>query len=269
VRHPLRFCLPSNAPEVNLLAGPEVLVLETFSADGYAKGKDAWSSHLENDPDNLRILKHAANFLRQDDRQLAIQILSHARSLDQEGPDWATQLGHIHQLDGILRDGAWDPEAAKRALAQFELAYELSDELGRGHLLRELGTSAFQAGNIERATAYAEEMLEGNAEDWNRGNRIHYGNLILGRIALLEGNTEEAKSRLVAAGETPGSPQLDSFGSDMTLARDLLEHGETDAVLEYLSLCSKFWELGRGDLDRWIAQIKDGTTPDFGRNLMF
>ena len=55
----------------------------------------------------------------------------------------------------------------------------------------------------------------------------------------------------------------------MTLARDLLEHGETDAVLEYLSLCSKFWELGRGDLDRWIAQIKDGTTPDFGRNLMF
>ena len=177
-----------NAPEANVLDAPEVLIFEAFAADGYAKGKDIWSSHLENDPNNLGILKHAAHFLRLHDRQLAIQILNHAQSLDQEEPDWAKQLGHLYQLDSRLRDGTWDPEAAKRALAQFELAYELSDELRRGYLLRELGTSAFQAGNIDRATAYAEEMLEGNVEDWNHGNRIHFGNLILGRIALLDGN---------------------------------------------------------------------------------
>ena len=270
VEHVLWFI--ENAPEANLLAGPEVLIDEYFAADGYAKGKDAWSSHLENDPNNLRILKHSANFLRQDDRQLALQILNHAQSLDQEEPDWAEQLGQLHRLDSLdslLRDGARDPEADKRALAQFELAYELSDELRRGYLLPELGTSAFHVGNIEKATAYAEKMLEENVEDWNYGNRSHYGNLTLGRIALLEGNIEEAKSRLIAAGETPGSPQLDSFGPDMTLARELLERGETDAVLEYLSLCSKFWDLGRGDLEGWMAQIKDRKTPDFGSNLMF
>lgn len=258
-----------NAPEANLLAGPEVLIFEAFAAEGYAKGKDIWSSHLENDPNNLRILKHAAHFLRLNDRQLAIQMLNHAQSLDQEEPDWARQLGHMHQLDSMLGDGTRDPEAAERALAQFELAYELSDELRRGYLLRELGTSAFQAGNIEKATAYAEEMLEGNAEDWNHGNRIHFGNLILGRIALLEGNTEEAKSRLVAAGETPGSPQLDSFGPDMTLAWELLKQGEAETVLKYLSLCSDFWALGRSNLKDWIAQIKNGETPEFGGNLMF
>ena len=156
-----------------------------------------------------------------------------------------------------------------RALAQFELAYQLSDQLQRGHLLRYLGTSAFHAGNIDKATAYAEKMLEENVEDWNYGNRIHFGNLTLGRIALLEGNIEEAKSRLLAAGETPGSPQLNSFGPDMTLAQELLEHGEADVVIEYLSLCSEFWELDRGRLEGWTAQIKNGQTPDFGSALRF
>ena len=79
---------------------------------------------------------------------------------------------------------------------------------------------------------------------------------------------DAAKSRLVAAGETPGSPQQSSFGPDMTPARELLEQGEAETVLEYLSLCSDFRELGDGDIEDWIAQIEDGTTPDFGANLM-
>ena len=258
-----------NAPEANLMAAPETRIFEGLEADGYATAKSAWSAHLESDPNNLMILKHAAHFFRGNDRQLAIQILAHAQSLDQENPEWARQLGHRHRLASRLRDGERDPEAAMRALGQFERAYELSDELERGVMLRYLGTTAFQAGNIEKAGAYAKEMLEGNAEGWNHGNRIHFGNLILGRIALLERNIEEAKSRLVAAGETPGSPQLNSFGPDMTLAQELLAHGEADVVLEYLSLCSEFWELDRGKLEHWTAQIKNGQTPDFRSDLRF
>ena len=258
-----------NAPQANLLASPEVLILKAFAADGYEKGKDAWASQLENHPNDLRILQHAAHFFRLDDRKLAIQILHHAQSLDPEDPDWAKQLGQLHHLDSMLGGGAWDPEAAKRALVQFELAYELSDELRRGHLLTDLGTSAFHAGNIEKAAAYAEEMLEENVEDWNHGNRIHFGNLILGRIALLEGNMDEAKSRLLAAGETPGSPQLNSFGPDMALASELLKRGEADIVLEYLSLCLDFWESGYGDLEDWMARIEQGGTPNFRHNLRF
>ena len=258
-----------NAPESNLLAAPETQLFEALESDGYAKGKDAWSAHLESEPNNLRVLKHAAHFFRGNDRQLAIQILEHAQSLDQENPEWARELGHRHRLDSRLRDGKRDPKAAQRALAQFERAYELSDELGRDAMLRYLGTTAFHAGNFGKARAYAAQMLDGVIENWNHGNRIHYGNLTLGRIALLEGNIEEAKSRLVAAGETPGSPQLNSFGPDMTLAWELLERGEFDVVIEYLSLCSEFWKLDRGKLERWTTQIENGGIPDFRSALRF
>ena len=49
----------------------------------------------------------------------------------------------------------------------------------------------------------------------------------------------------MAAGATPGSPQLDSFGPNMTLAKELLEKGQPDVVLHYFALCKNFWEDGR------------------------
>ena len=258
-----------NAPEATALSIPEGTIIQILNPDGYEEGKDAWSWHLENNPNNLEILNHAANFFRLSDKQLAIQLLERGQSLDPGDPDWASQLGHSHRLDSRLRDGKRDPEASRRALAQFERAYELSDELRRGYLLTYLGIAAFNAGDFEKARKYAAAMLEGNGEGWNQGNRIHYGNLTLGRLAVLERDLEEATLRLTAAGRTPGSPQLDSFGPDMTLASELLELGESEVVLGYFSLCAKFWDSDRGHLRTWAAQVERGETPDFGRSLRF
>ena len=261
--------LIENAPEANALAGPEGTINHILDPDGHVEAKDAWSWHLENNPNNLEILNHAANFFRLSDKQLAIQLLERAQSLDPRDPDWARQLGHLHRLDSRLRHGKRDPEASKRALAQFERAYELSDELRRGYLLSDLGVAAFNAGEFEKAKEYAAAMLERNEEGWNQGNRIHYGNLPLGRLALLEGDIEEAKLRLIAAGRTSGSPQLNSFGPDMTLASELLELGESEVVLGYFSLCSEFWRMDRGRLKTWTALVEGGATPDFRQSLRF
>ena len=45
----------------------------------------------------------------------------------------------------------------------------------------------------------------------------------------------------MASGKTPGSPQLNSFGPDFMLDRELLEKGERAAVLAHLELVGKFW----------------------------
>ena len=55
----------------------------------------------------------------------------------------------------------------------------------------------------------------------------------------------------------------------MSLAKDLLEHGETNVVLEYFELCRKFWEMEGGKLNDWSKDIRAGKVPEFGANLLY
>jgi hypothetical protein len=55
----------------------------------------------------------------------------------------------------------------------------------------------------------------------------------------------------------------------MSLAKDLIEAGERDVVLEYFTLCRSFWKMGQKKLDDWTAMIKGGGMPDFGANLLY
>lgn len=102
---------------------------------------------------------------------------------------------------------------------------------------------ALEAGDTKAATRHASRMLRENTQRkaWFYGNVVHEGNQILGLAALRERRLPEAKRCLVAAGKTPGSPQLDSFGPHMVLAQQLLDRGEKKAVIQYLTLVSKFW----------------------------
>jgi hypothetical protein len=106
-------------------------------------------------------------------------------------------------------------------------------------------------------------------KDWNYGNAIHKGNLALGRLALREGKVGQAGEFLLLAGRTPGSPQLDSFGPNMVLAKELFEKGERQKVLAYFALCAKFWKSDRGQLKMWSVQVKAGQEPEFGPNRLF
>ena len=90
---------------------------------------------------------------------------------------------------------------------------------------------------------------------------------MLGHLALGAGDAEEAKAHLLAAGQTPGSPQLNSFGPNVVLAKELLDLGEREAVLAFLAACRRFWP--RPELERWEAVIRNGGVPDFGPNLAY
>lgn len=54
--------------------------------------------------------------------------------------------------------------------------------------------------------------------NWNYGNAIHDGHMVLGRVALRRGDIEAAKRELLEAGKTPESPQLNSLGPNRSLA---------------------------------------------------
>ncbi|MCM6778985.1 hypothetical protein NDR87_36485 [Nocardia sp. CDC159] len=135
-----------------------------------------------------------------------------------------------------------------------------------------LAKDSFNAGRTEDARNFARELLALAPKyqgDWNYGNAIHDANMVLGRVAVQEGRFEDAERSLFEAGKTPGSPQLDTFGPNMSLAKDLLEKDRRQVVLDYFESCRKFWELHDGRLDTWRQQVSEGQIPDFGANLLY
>ncbi len=150
--------------------------------------------------------------------------------------------------------------------------YQAEDADDRWLVLDDAAMLTAQFGDLKLAETFATELLRDAPQhlgEWNYGNAYHKGHQALGIIALRRNDLATAKAELLEAGRTPGSPQLDSFGPNMTLAKLLLERGERAIVLEYFSLCRVFWEGHFGKLDDWTIQVKAGRIPDFGANLVF
>ena len=129
---------------------------------------------------------------------------------------------------------------------------------------------ALAAGDLGEAERRAQEMLAASvARDWNQGNLIHHAHLVLGHVRLQQGDVAGAEEHLLAAGRTPGSPQLNSFGPNMSLAHALLEAGRDETVLAYLRECATFWDARSSEIPKWEASVRAGEIPLFGANLLY
>jgi tetratricopeptide (TPR) repeat protein len=268
------FWLIEHHPESDLAGEPEASIDpmgEFGSTEAYQRGKQLWLQEVENHPENPRVLCNAAQFLTLSDGKTAREFLEKAWALDPNDPQTASILAQSYELEELEVASPDDKLAlAKKAFSLRQVALEKSVGEERFYELGDAAKSAFEAGEVAKAEQYATELLQSAPQiknDWNYGNALHEGNIVLGRIALQRGDIVGAKEHLLAAGQTPGSPQLDSFGPNMTLAKELLEKGERDTVLAYLDSCAKFWKMDNGELQAWTATIKGGGTPDFGANL--
>ena len=128
------------------------------------------------------------------------------------------------------------------------------------------------AGNLDEAASMASQALaDVRASEYPEelGNDVHHANLVLGHVHLRRGDLVAAEECLAAAGATPGSPQLDSFGPNMSLAEALLDHDRTDAVLRYFDQCATFWDERFSRLPQWRAHVRAGERPSFGPNLRY
>lgn len=146
------------------------------------------------------------------------------------------------------------------------------NEAERFYALNRAAKTALKEGRTEEARKLAKELerlAPKYRSNWNYGNAIQDANQVLGLIALSEGDVAEAKKRLLASADSKGSPQMNSFGPNMQLAKDLLAKGERDVVLEYFERCGKFWEMGADRLSAWTDSVNRGETPKFGANLRY
>jgi hypothetical protein len=173
-----------------------------------------------------------------------------------------------------------DHQSPESLLAEKEGELELGRLSGHPEFWRMLhlplaAKAALEAGANDKARSYAEEGLrllkEHRETPAAAGNSIFYCNLVLGRLALLDGDIQQAEQYLVLSGTTTGTPALNTFGPNMSLARELLKHSCKESVLKYLEECKLFWQQPseRGKLASWSAEIEHNRMPAFGTNLFY
>ncbi len=253
-----------NRPEAEIAGLPYCQIDAILDPDGYREAKQLWLDQAKTNANNAVVLGHAGRFFIIHEKSLAEGFFALAEDLEPNSPAWPEQLGHLYALHK-------GQDAAAKSLAEFEKAQAVDiSAVSKINRLASLAKSAFDAGHTEKASRYANELLEAGTKDsqnWNYGNAIHHANNVLGRLALQKGDIKQADEYLLKAGQTPGSPQLNSFGPNMSLAKGLLEAGERESVLQYFDLCRKFWRMGGDRLDTWTTEVKGDKVPNFGANL--
>ena len=254
--------LIANRPEAQILETPFAHLDAFLDGSAFAQGKQAWLDQVAREPKNAAILGKAAAYLLFQDPAATESLYKRAEAADPRNPVWPEQLGHMYALGLSRKTGEEKRKAAKSSLAAYERALPLRKE--RSELLPDAAKVAFEAGDLAKARAYAEEAL---ADAGGDGFKVHHGHMVLGRIALRAGDVAKAREHLLAAGKVSGSPTLNSFGPNMLLAKELLEKGERQAVLQYFKLCASFWK--RDELDTWATEVRAGKVPDFGANLEY
>ena len=257
-----------NTPQADLLGYPGSGIQPFLDPESYRAGKEAWLRHIQREPGNVKFLGHAARFLSPfQDRDLIIDYLKAAQSIDTDNPDWPYALGQLY-LRGRMYGGASNPA---HALEQFRQAYDLAEnDMRRSYFLGNLVEAAFEAKRHDDVRSYATTMLDTGASTEFGSRNVHHAHTVLGRVALAEDDVELAKYHLLEATRFPESSSAASReviqlqGPDMRLASELLKRGEREVVLEYFDLCATFWRSDR--LDEWAAVVKAGGMPDFRFN---
>ena len=103
----------------------------------------------------------------------------------------------------------------------------------------------------------------------SEGDAVATSSLVLGRLALLNGDVKQAEMFLLQSGQIMPGSNSSLFGPNMTLALELLKRQRTEVVLRFLDEWSKIWRgEGRMRLRHWTTAIRQGAIPDFGANLL-
>jgi tetratricopeptide (TPR) repeat protein len=241
-------------------------LLSVFEPEVPPKLLARWEEQVSAHPESADALGNLASLVEGGSPDRALALYESAEKLEPRNPRWPEKQS---QLLGLGYYAKIDETVYQRAYAKLARSVELRPPDARIDYEAQLAEAALKAGDPAAATKHASTVLaqlDQRPKDWNTGNLIYEANVTLGRIALQKGDVATAKRYLVAAAKTPGSPQLNTFGPDTTLAQELLDRGERDVVLEYIDLIEKFWEHDYGSLEVWRAQIRLGKTPRLSRH---
>jgi hypothetical protein len=254
------------------------------SAEGFQRVEREWMAHLDVSPGDVEIARGLALLVAESNPSRALAILRAVEPSSQGDAELYTDIGRI-------------PQPAAERLAALQRARDLGAT--QPNLLVWIGEASIDAGELDQAERVGRELaalvdaaraLHGDRLDWperghdlwaragaalpersaateliraisDHANRKHWSHTILGVVAIRRGNTAQATGHLAESAAVVGEPRLSSYGPSFRLARELIAHGEWDAVSAFLRTCRAFWQDER--LDEWLVDIADRRAPAF------
>ncbi len=221
---------------------------------------DAWSEVVGENLDGPEVLSRAADYFRWEYPRLGLALVDRGRRLDPKHRGWTDEA--IECLDRVW-DLSYGP-VERKALAELALTY-LEPALAhppashnRLELTSLIARHAFTAGRFSQAAKAANRVLSSvKSESSDNVNELHIAHIVLGMLALREGEIELTKHHLIAS--VCRSPGLGSCSPLGELTRILWRMGQRELLREYLTLGLSRWY--RSDLEPWIEVME--TEPGF------
>lgn len=215
----------------------------------------------------LDLLRKATGVLSTKHFEASKGLLEHAVELAPGDWEWPIRLGELLELHAYRGGRKYDQALLQPALDVYRRALSNPGNVAwRLIMLARAAPLAFRLGQLELARRYAWELTEtagAGARGNVAGDALYVGHSVLGLVALAGGDADEAVGELLAAGKTPGSPVLGSFGPEFDLANALLAAGHSSPVIQFLQSCKAFWP--RPELHQWIELIRAGDRPNLDR----
>ena len=250
-----------NHPEHPSTAEPSLRDLPD-DMDGNAQILLLWNKNLESRGDDIAVMKDAEKFFFGKDPAQADQLIHRIAEKEPNDKQWPGELAELYRMFGIPGQPIDDPGA--RAVESYKRVLELThNSPARESLAGDMAQAAFKVGDLSGAAELAKIYLQSKDR-----TAVQRANTILGRVALRSGDRSGAKKYLLDSSGPLAEKDVSVSGPTLVLAKELLEQGEREAVLQYLDNCMSLWPRGESVLQLWIADIKNGKTPNFG-NLGF
>ena len=246
-----------NHPEHAATAEPSLRDLPD-DPEGNVQILEVWNKHLQSRSDDLAVLKNAEKFYFGKDPAEADRLIHRISASEPNNREWPAELAQLYRMFGIPGENIGNP--AERALEEYRRVLELTkNPAARMALSGEMADAAFKIGDFPAAAQLANIYLKSPDR-----TAVQRANTILGRVALRTGDIAGAKQYLLDSADDGAARDIAFSGPTLVLAKEMIEHGERDAVVEYLEHCLVLWPRGESVLRIWIADIKNGKTPKFG-----
>ncbi len=236
------------------------------AANTHKKAAELWKVQIEKHPKDARVLSNAAGFFQMGDSKLAMNLVDQCIALEPDNKEWRDQKAMFLSVPAMVASMSMGflkpaPETSRKALEAKEEVFKMTKlPSARVSVAADLATLAFEAGDFDKARKYAGDALEcaGLTGSMFKKDIVHKTNTVLGRLAMKDGDIAKAKEFLVASAAGQGVGE--SFGPSLTLAKELLDKGEKDAVIQFLESYAK--DPDNPCYTQWIQAIKEGKKPD-------